>query len=318
MMAEIRMNPWLKISILALTFNLVPAQLVYPGAWTQKKSKFFLKMSGHYLYSTSEFNHNANNAPIFAERPGFENASFQDFSLTTYFEYGISDRLTLISTLPAKFLNSRWDRFIEFRDENGNPAKESIPESPANSGFADLSIAGRYLLLDRAVVLSLQGGFKLPLFYDARPDNSGSPLGTSDIDLEALFLIGKSLQSHPLYVTGGIGYRHRTGPLHDELLFNAEIGYQLKRFLIKLNLDGIRNTTTPPDLAGITVVTPLPGGGGVVPSVVVGDQHILKISPAIIFDVSRKLAIQAEVMHIFAGTNTVNGSIYSLGVILAN
>ena len=312
------MKLWLQISALALTLNLVSAQLVYPGAWTQKKNKFFLKMSGLYLHSAREFNHNGNNAPIFAERPGFENASFQDFSLTTYFEYGISDRLTLVSTLPAKVLNSSWDRFIEFKDENGNIVKESIPESPATSGLSDLSIAGRYLLYDDSVVLSLQGGFKLPLFYDARPDNSGSPLGTSDIDLEALLLIGKSLQSQPLYVTGGIGYRHRTGPLHDELLFNAEIGYQLGRLLLKLNLDGIHNTTTPPDLAGLTVVTPLPGGGGVVPSVVVGDQHILKISPAIIFDVNDKLAIQAEAMHIFAGKNTVNGSIYSLGVILSN
>ncbi len=318
MIAGTQMKLWFNISVFALIFILAPVDFVYPGAWTQKKNHFFFKLSGSYFHTTREFNHTGKSAPIFAERSGFENASFQDLGLNVYFEYGISHRITLVSTLPVKFLTSSWDKFIEFADENGNPAREIIPESPSTSGFSDLSIAGRYLLHDGFAILSFQGGIKLPLFYTSRPNNSGSPLGSGDIDLDALFLLGKSFQSQPLYLTGGIGYRYRGGALHDELLFTAEVGYKIKQFLFKVNLDGIRNTTTPPDLAGITVVTPLPGGGGVVPSVIVGDQHLTKISPAIILDISPKLAVQAEILHVFDGKNTVNGSIYSLGIILTN
>lgn len=282
----------------------------FAGAWPQKRGGYYFKISANYFYTNKEYNYLGDKLPIFAERIGFENASFQDFNLTAYAEYGMTDRLTMIANLPFKVLNSKRDKYLS---QDILASKESL----FTTGLADLALFGRYALITNPVALSLQGGVKLPLGYEKRPNNDGAPLGTGDLDYEGQILFGASLYPGPIYFTSGIGYRIRTGPLHDEIVYSAEIGYTKNRFLFKINLDGIQNTSTPPDFIGMPVVTPLPGGGGVVPSVIVGDQHILKISPSIIFNFKDHLAIQGELLHVISGKNTVSGSILSLALIIS-
>ncbi|NIP24003.1 MAG: hypothetical protein GWO38_09335, partial [Phycisphaerae bacterium] len=86
----------------------------------------------------------------------------------------------------------------------------------------------------------------------------------------------------PIYVTGGFGYRFRNEPLHDEMFFNAEAGLTMGEALIKVSLDGLQNTSTPPDIYGQTVQLPLPGGGGEVPIRLFGDQDFTKLNAGII------------------------------------
>ena len=183
-------------------------------------------------------------------------------------------------------------------------------------GFADLTVSGRYALLDASFVVSLQGGVKLPLWYEAQPDNDGAPLGTGDVDFEAHLLVGKSLFPLSAYLTSSIGYRCRTGELHDQVVFSAELGYSANRFLTKVTLDGVRSTITPPDLAGQPVTTPLPGGGGAVPNVIEGDQNIFKVSPSVTYKLNPSIALQGELFHTFAGKNTVAGTTYSFVIVL--
>ena len=84
-----------------------------------------------------------------------------------------------------------------------------------------------------------------------------------------------------------------------------------------MGLDGVENTSTPPDIYGQTVVTPLPGGGGVLPDLVVGDQHVTKVSPALIYTMYPGLLLQADVFHVLAGKNTLSGTTFALGFVLA-
>lgn len=67
---------------------------------------------------------------------------------------------------------------------------------------------------------------------------------------------------------------------------------------------------------GRTVVTPLPGGGGVVPELIVGDQHVTKLNPALAYSLRPGLALQIEALHVIAGTNSLAGTIYSFGILL--
>jgi len=297
---------------------LCPATGVFAGAWTQKKGKYYFKISANYFFTKKEFNHNGDSIPIFAERAGFENASFRDINFTAYLEYGLSDRITVVANLPFKTLTSEWDKFIEFTNPDGSINKAVVHESPQTTGFSDLSLSGRYAILNQPFVLSIQSGIKIPLGYAQRPDNDGSPLGTGDVDLEGHLFFGKSLHPLPAYFTMSFGYRFRGGLLQDEILSSAEVGYNFGRFLFKVNLDVIRNRSAPPDLAGMTVVTPLPGGGGVLPSVIVGDQHTTKLSPAIIYQLRDNYALQIEALNILAGKNTTNGTIYSIGLVITN
>ena len=50
-------------------------------------------------------------------------------------------------------------------------------------------------------------------------------------------------------------------------------------------------------------------------NIIQGDQDIFKISPSIIVNLTKSIALQGEILHIFAGKNTVSGTIFSLGII---
>lgn len=306
------------VFVLAVFFLFSQSFLVHvaqSGPWTQKKDGFYIKISPGYFYTDKEFNHTGDRVNIFLEKEGFDNASFRDISLTFYAEYGFSDRLTLVANLPYKHLTSEWTRFIEFDPGDGTLIRQEIPAQPKVFGFSDLTLSARYLLLPDPLVLSVQTGVKVPLGYTLQPENDGPPLGTGDTDVEAHLLVGRSLSSLPVYLSSGIGYRIRTGPLHDEILYNAEIGYRLNRVSLRIGVDGIQNTRKPPDLAGSVVVTPLPGGGGVTPSVIVGDQHVTKINPAIGLELRPGRTIQLEAFHTVAGRNTTSGTVFSLGLV---
>ena len=120
------------------------------------------------------------------------------------------------------------------------------------------------------------------------------------------------------YGSTGLGYRRRGGRVNDELLFNLEVGRRAGRLLLKLAFDGVRSTAEPPDIYGQTVVLPLPGGGGTLPDLVIGDQHIAKVNPAIACSIGPRLAIQADLFHTLSGTNTLLGTTYSFAVVFAS
>ncbi len=145
----------------------------------------------------------------------------------------------------------------------------------------DLTLSGKRLILETPLTLAVQAGVKLPLLYNEKPNNNGPPLGSGAFDGEVHLLAGRSLYTRPSYVTGSLGYRRRGGRLNDEAVYAAEAGYTKGRTLFKVTLDGVRNTSKPPDIVGNMVVTPLEGGGGVLPDLVVGDQHIVKLNPAL-------------------------------------
>ncbi len=283
--------------------------LAMAGAWTQKKHGYFLKISTNYLFTTKEFNHEGTRLDIFQERLIYQNTSFRDINVTLYGEYGLSDRVTLIGSLPVKTLTSRRTELIF-----GGQVQRDVVTTTA--GPADLYLASKVGLWARPVVLSLQAGIKVPLGYDAKPANDGPPLGTGHVDLDLQWLVGASLHPLPGYVTGALGYRYRSGPLHDEWFFSLEAGLSARRFLFKVNLDGLKNTVPPPDIVGQPVTTPLPGGGGALPNIIIGDQDIFKISPSVIYYLRPRWVIQTEALHIFAGKDTISGTIYSLGVVV--
>lgn len=308
------MQKWQRDGIwLALVLMLVAiASPLHAGAWLQKRGSYYFKLSGNYIFTTTEFNHLGERLDIFQERVAFENASFRDFSVFAYAEYGLLETLTLVGTLPFKYMRTA-------HTELAGGGLVPIDVVTETAGLADLTIEGRVPLLLSPLTISAQGGIKIPLGYDSTPDNDGAPLGTGETDGILRVLAGKSLWPVPAYITAGAGYRWRGGPLQDEWLWQAEVGYTAGPFLLKVYVDGVRNSVRPiPDITGQPVVTPLPGGGGATPNVIVGDQDFLKISPSIIYNMGNGLSLQGEILHIAAGKNTIAGTIYSLGVIFSN
>jgi hypothetical protein len=225
-----------------------------------------------------------------------------------YVEFGLFESLTLITNLSYKGLTSKRSELL-----GGGSATRIVTINTV--GLSDIALSGRYLLLHRPFVLSFQGGAKIPVGYEKTPSDDGPPLGTGNLDLDAHLLFGKSMFPLPAYVTTSIGYRWRSGALHDQILFTAEGGYSFGPVLVKVNLDALKSTIAPPDIVGQPITTPLPGGGGVFPNIIQGDQDSFKLSPSIIVNLTNRIAMQGEILHTIAGKNTVAGTIYSFGVI---
>ena len=292
----------------ALFVLLLYGGQAHAGAWVQNKNAYYLKFSSAYFYTKEEFDHRGRRRIILEERPAFKNAAFRDFNLNLYLEYGWTERLTAVASLPFKGLSS--ERMVLY----GGGLQEH-KETVSTVGPGDLTLSLRHILRTVPLVFSAQVGIKLPLGYERIPVSGGPALGTSKVDAEAHLLIGKSLYPLPFYLTAGLGYRRRGGMLNDEIIYTSELGFTSGSALFKFNIDGIDNTSEPPDIAGNTVVTPLPGGGGVLPDPVAGDQNVFKLNPGIVYTLGNGLSLQGEVFYVAAGKNSLSGTSYSLSLV---
>jgi hypothetical protein len=175
-------------------------------------------------------------------------------------------------------------------------------------------LANRFALLQSSVVISLQPAIKIPLGYETNPSIDAPSLGTGEIDGEFLLQSGYSFWPRPWYITGGFGYRWRGGPVHNEYLYIAEIGYASDKLGFKLSLDGVKNSQPPPDIYGQTIITPLPGGGGALPSsALTDDEDYLKVLPEFYLKISREWSIQFGLIQVVTGKNVESGTTYMLG-----
>ncbi|MFQ5584369.1 MAG: hypothetical protein ACE5GL_08040 [Calditrichia bacterium] len=298
----------LRYLILILFFLTPLSTTLHSGAWGQKKKSYYLKFAASYLRSGKEFNYLGQEQDILGEDASSTNNVFRDFSLIGYFEYGISNRLTITGDFLFKFLASEWisqERYYEGQRFLLNSV-----------GFADLTVSARFVFMDNPLVLSFQSGIVIPLGYDTTPENDGPRLGNGETAFQALLLFGKSLYPLPLYITAGAGYRSRGDDLHDEILYNFEVGYSKNRLLVKLYLEGVKNTVAPPDLFGQTIELPLPGGGGVTPNILFGDQDFIKLSPSFVYKLNSNLSAQFELTDVLYGKDIISGISYTFGIIV--
>ena len=290
--------------LVALTSGNAGAQ-----AWVKKRGEYFFKFTGQYLYTTEEFNSNGDLQEINAEDEGKSDASFREVAFTAYIEYGLTDQFTLVANVPFKVLTTE-------EIEQLAAGTRSIETTRTNGGLGDLDLYLRLPIVQRSFAMSFQPGLKIPLGYEQNPDNNGPALGSGEIDGEINLIAGLSLYPLPAYLSAAAGYRVRGGELHDEILFGAEGGVTFGRLFVKLRFEGTKNETTPPDLFGETVVTPVAGGGGGINDVLIGDQDVYKILPTISYSFGETFEATAEAYHTFAGKNTLAGTTYAVGIVL--
>ena len=293
-------------ALVLLVVLLASASAARAGAWLQDPGSYYLKLSASFFSTDQEFDHKGRQMPLLQGHPSFDDPSFRDFAIAAYAEYGLTARITLVGSMPWKALRSSRTTLI------GGGLVQTRADR-FTRGFGDLRLAVRYGLAHHPFALSVQGGLKLPLGYDKVAPHDGAVLGTREVDAEINLLLGRGF--HKFYATSFLGYRRRGGRLNDELLFGLEAGRSSGLLLLKIALEGVRNTTKPPDIYGQTVVTPLPGGGGTLPDVQIGDQHFLKLNPAIQYAVGPELEVAIDLFHVLTGTDSLSGTTYVVSVI---
>jgi hypothetical protein len=288
------------IPVLLALASLLPC-VAHAGAWVQKKDGYYLKVSSSYLSSAREFNVDGDEVDILSGDTLLTDTSYRDISVGIYLEYGLTDRLTAVASLPFKVLRSR-------RTELSVVPGLTRDVDAETGGLADASLGLRYPIATAPFPVAVEGSVKLPLGYADRPDNGGPPLGTSHVDIEARLLAGVSLYPFPGYVTGGVGYRVKTGDLDDEIDFSIEGGASWKRLGARIGLGGSYSTGDPPDISRSE-------DGRVSSTVHITDQDVLMLTPGLSFSFNDEIALVAEAFHTLSGRNTVAGTTFALGVV---
>ncbi len=219
----------MKKLIFTLIFLIISIPL-FAGAWTMAKGHSYTRISMNYYYAHEEFADGGH-------REDFPwNGKYKDYNVGVYEEYGITDRITVLTSFYYKKIQKE-DDFV----------KETT------YGFSDIDLGLKVnILKGKKGVFSVQGLIKIPEAYDK---HDTLPLGNGQYDFELRGLMGISLWPYiPGYMNLELGYRWRNNAPADELRYLIEFGTNItKNFYGRIKLDGIlgmRNGKVQKDLSG--------------------------------------------------------------------
>jgi len=240
------------------------------GAWTQPKGGFYAKLEAAGLTTDRVFNAAGDEIDyISALSPG----EYRERQIRGYVEYGITPSVTLIGStalenLEVHELGVIWKTW----------------------GLSDLRLGTRWGLPTRDVVTALAAEVKIPSGYD--PDDFPS-LGSGDPDVTVSGHVGRSFGS--VYTTLDIGYTIRTGPLSDEVPWNAELGWRPWRKLgLRAGLHGRGSMADELE------------GGSLDP--VQNDSESLKLGGVVGYAVTDHFELEAGATEALSGKQTLAGT----------
>lgn len=206
-------HPIKKTLILFLCLFIADTCSAFAGAWTMKKGMIYNRLVYNYYKSDKLYTSHGSTVDMPL------NGRFYDHNINWYEEYGITDRLTFISSLYYKWLYSK-DKY-----------KYEMSHGP---GEAEIGL--RYKIYEGPVVVSLQALYKYGKLYGEETPQ----IGNRQDDFEIRLLTGKSLWPFPGYCGVEIGYRIREGRPADEIRYLAEVGVDFNRYFYgRIKLDGI-------------------------------------------------------------------------------
>ncbi len=253
----------------------------FAGAWTAKKGEMYNKFALNYYYADENYNANG-------DRGKFPlNGKFRDYNFQYYMEYGITDDLTIISSMYYKYLKKEDDSILI-----------------KTWGISDVDLGLKSKLLDTKFgVLSAQGLIKIPALYDK---NDPVPLGNGQYDFEFKFLYGVSFMPRfPGYFNTELGYRYRTQDPSDEWRYLVEFGMDLsKKVYARVKLDGIKSANNGKNaftIEGNPTLT--------------NNFDLGKLDMALGYKMYRKWSVELSYTPEIYGKNTSAGKTYSLAVI---
>ena len=267
------------VAILALV-GAVP-ELARAGAWACPKGRSFAKLSTIHYRSDEVFGGTGDREPISIY--GSEFRANQGF---IYFEYGLLERLTLVTQLNGASLKSE------------SNIRHNVLRLTTN-GVGDVVLGAKYQLVSKPIVLSPFVSVKIPTSYD---DDLNPALGTGDADGEFRLLAARSFFPLPLYIGAEAGFRVRGGPFSNQISYGGEVGATpLSRLSVKAFLEDGRTLSGNDRLAEPGLV-----------QVSEGDFTKLGLIAGIL--VSGPLWLEVSLESVVAGENVSAGHSWGLGV----
>ena len=135
---------------------------------------------------------------------GINDDQFDGRQMFLYVEYGLRERLTLVTQVNVGVLTDE-DAFVRME----------------TTGIGDLDVGLKYQLVDSPLVVSPMLSLKIPTGYDDAYDPA---LGTGKLDAEGQLLVSRSLYPLPLYAGVEVGYRLRGGAFSNQWSWSTEVG----------------------------------------------------------------------------------------------
>ncbi len=280
--------------LLAAALVALAATPTRAGAWLQAPAGYYAKFSASYVYSETEFDNTGAVVPILTSNPLVRAAAYREVDLSTYVEYGLSPRATIVGSLPFKVLTSRRTEITDLAD--------LIREvDVTNAGFSDLHLGVRTPVVRGHTPVSVELVGKVPLGYDRSPSNGGPALGSGYADLIGAILVGTTIRSG--YLSASASYRVRGGPLADDAGFLAQAGGTRGRVSGQAMLEGWYSTVPPAPLEVSSTTEP-------------ANQDVLKVIASLGVRTGAHAVVAAEMYHVIDGKNTVTGTTVAISLVL--
>lgn len=295
------------------TLHLVFFTLIFCGslraqAWTQGKGSSYSKLSYGAASASEQFSFDGSVKPY---ADNVEDYAFFDRSLYLYSEYGLTDRYTIVASLPYKRVIIR-DAAFRYRV----------------FGIGNLDFGIRRNLNDllgwdnTSNTLSLNLFTTVPLGYHR---NYTPSVGAGQLDFGLGLNYGRSFYPAAAYAQAGFGYKVRSAifgfsqsvdcqegtdlgcftdqesSFSNELLFSAESGYTWnEKVLLQLLIAGTWSTKKPD--TGFSVTNPIPTR-----------QRFIKMGSGLRSSLTNNLGISGQVFWTTYGRNTVKSVDIFLG-----
>lgn len=190
-----------------LSIMLISLMFVFAGssafaAWTQPKGYAYNQLTiGYYVtdekYTTLQLDSDGVVTGFPVDNHKVPSAKFSSTKITYYGEYGITDKLTIYTSIPYD-----WQR----SDDTMRYAAEDGPY-----GVGDINLGIRHSLIDNiagtGVLMSFQGEVKIPEAYDCGLITTHLSLGDCQYDATVALLFGRGLGKGYAWLNTGYKFR---------------------------------------------------------------------------------------------------------------
>lgn len=190
-----------------LSVILISNMSMAGGPWVKKKGEAYFQFGGGIIPSTNMFFYRGGDLH-------YTNRKITDLSLGLYNEYGLTNKLTLITSVPFNMVSSS-------STVDTNSVFPLLPNGEL-AGFGNISLTPKYEILSGA--LKLTGGLEISLPTGREDVSTG--LRTAYKTYGFMPTVDLGYSKNKFYGFIETGYNFRTD-LADDYKFELEVGYKV-------------------------------------------------------------------------------------------
>ncbi len=273
-----------KTAFLGLLFFASTPSVLKAQAWTKAKGSGFYKLDYSRIDATRTFDTKLN----VVDFPQSSNSI-----ISFYGEYGVTDKLTVISYLPFLVLNT---------SEAVKSALGVQTRAPINTtNFGDIDLGFRYQLYNKnGISVSANVLLGLPTGFSSQADGFNS----GDGEFNQMGKIAAGIGKTRWWAQSAVGFNHRSNNFSNEFRYDIEAGYKFFNgqllTIFKINgIESLNNGTAKENPAGLYS----------------NNVEYAGFGPEFLyyFNQKKKMGLTARVAGAFKGRNVLAGPSLAIG-----